>query len=315
MDIRNFSGFVAAAELMNFTQAAERLNVTQSALSRQIKSLEDYLGVKLFEKSGRNVRLTAKGEALLAKINGVLVADRTLRAFAEDLARGEAGVLKIGACSQLIERYLPDFLKDWRGDNPGIDVRLEDGGGPELAEKLRAGTVQLTISATPSDPIDLFEMVHLGKLGFLAVATPEFLEDHAEPIEITDLLSEPILSLNKRHASREVFDAACRLTGMVPTVMLESYSPHTLFSMAAGGNGVAVVPSSARLRPGSGLIARPIALRGNPVHFDICAMWNSRAPLPAYGRRFVEALKAHVLAEESGEALRPRPVKVPLQVV
>ena len=315
MDIRNFSGFVAAAELMNFTQAAERLNVTQSALSRQIKSLEDYLGVKLFEKSGRNVRLTAKGEALLAKINGVLVADRTLRAFAEDLARGEAGVLKIGACSQLIERYLPAFLKDWRGDNPGIDVRLEDGGGPELAEKLRAGTVQLTISATPSAPIDLFEMVHLGKLGFLAVATPEFLDDRAEPIEITDLLSEPILTLNKRHASREVFDAACRLTGMVPTVMLESYSPHTLFSMATGGNGVAVVPSSARLRPGSGLIARPIALRGNPVNFDICAMWNSRAPLPGYGRRFVEALKAHVLAEESGEALRPRPVKVPLQVV
>lgn len=306
MDIRNFSAFVAAAELMNMTQAARRLNVTQSALSRQIKSLEDYLGVKLFERAGRNVRLTARGEALFSKINGVLVAERSLRTLAEDLAQGETGVLKIGACSQLIERYLPDFLKAWKGDNPGIDVRIEDGGGPELAEKLRAGTVQLTISAAPSSPIEMFETVRLGKLSFLAVGTGEFLADIPEPIEIEDLLDLPILSLNKRHASREVFDAACRLSGAVPTILLESYSPHTLFHMAKGGNGVAVIPSSAQLSD-TGLVTRPITLRGELIRFDICAMWDSRAPLPLYGRRFVEALGTHILDEEAAVDRMPRP--------
>ncbi len=315
MDIRNFTGFVAAAELMNFTQAAQRLNLTQSALSRQIRSLEDYLGVKLFEKSGRNVRLTARGEALYAKINDVLIADRTLRSFAEELAEGEAGVLRIGACSQLIERYLPSFLKGWQAENPGIDIRLEDGGGPELAEKLRDGTVQMTLSAAPSTPIEMFEAIGLGHLGFLAVAVPGFFEGHGGTVELCDLMSAPILTLNKRHVSREVFDAACRLTGAMPTIMLESTSPHTLFAMAAGGNGIAVVPSSARLLPGSGLVAREITLRGNPVHFDICAMWNTRSPLPSYGRRFVEAFRDHVVAEETGSSLPSRPRKVPLQVV
>lgn len=299
MDIRNFTAFIAAAELMNMTRAAERLNVTQSALSRQIKSLEDYLGVKLFERAGRNVRLTAKGEALFSRINTVLVAERNLRALAEDLAQGETGVLKIGACSQLIERYLPDFLRNWRRQNPGVDIRLEDGGGPELAEKLRAGTVQLTISAAPSSPIEMFEMVRLGKLSFLAVATDDFLDDNCEPIELEDLVGLPILSLNKRHASREVFDAACRLTGAVPTIVLESYSPHTLFSMATGGNGIAVIPSSAQLS-GTTLVRRPITLHGELIRFDICAMWNRRAPLPLYGRRFVEALGTHILEEETG---------------
>ncbi|MCL6706310.1 LysR family transcriptional regulator [Pseudomonas sp. R2.Fl] len=300
MDIRNFSGFVAAAELMNFTLAAQRLNMTQSALSRQIRSLEDYLGVKLFEKAGRNVRLTAKGEVLFSRINDVLVADTALRTVADDLARGDTGVLKIGACSQLIECYFPSYLKRWRQENPGIDIRIEDGGGPELAEKLKAGSVQLTVSAMPSAPVDVFETVRLGELGFLAVATREFLTDAGEPLEIGDLLRQPILTLNRRHASREIFDAACRLSGTVPQVVLESYSPHTLFSMAEGGNGIAVVPSSARLR-NADLISRPLTLRGEFVRFSICAMWNSRSPLPLFGRRFIEGLGAHIWATEEAQ--------------
>jgi len=314
MDIRNYAGFVTAAEMQSVTQAAQHLNITQSALSRQIKTLEQSLGIRLFEKAGRNVRLTSDGEALFTKINGVLIADRALRASADDLAQSESGLLKIGACSQLIERFLPWFLRTWKAANPGIDIRLEDGGGPELAEKLRAGKVHLTISAMPIAPIELFETVRLGKLAFLAVATPEFLDHHGEPIEITRLLDQPILALNKRHASREVFDAACRLMGAVPRVVLESYSPHTLFSMAEGGNGIAIVPSSARL-PGTNLISRPITLRGELIEFDICAMWDSRAPLPLFGRRFVEALGAHIDREEAAErALRPDQ-RVPFHVV
>ncbi len=302
MDIRNYAGFLAVAELLHVTRAARRLNVTQSALSRQIQKLEDALGLKLFEKTGRNVRLTVAGEALHSRINAVLVADRDLRAFAEDLARNQSGMLKVGACSQLIERYLPRFLHDWREANPGIDVRLEDGGGPELADKLRAGDVQLTISATPATPIEMFETVRLGQLAFHAVATTEFLAPDPGPVAIDTLLANPILTLNTRHASREVFDAACRLAGTRPLIVMESASPHTLFAMAEGGNGVAVVPSSARVH-NDALVARPIALRGEIIRFDICAMSDSRAPLPVYGRRFVEDLQAHILAEEAAEEI------------
>ena len=302
--MRNYAGFVLAAELTSITLAAERLNITQSALSRQIKALEDGLGVPLFEKNGRNVRLTAQGEALFARINSVVVAERGLRSFAGELAQSRAGLLKVGACSQLIERYFPPFLRQWTAQNPGIDIRLEDGGGPELAEKLRAGAVQVTISAAPSTAIEIFQARPLGKLAFLAVATPEFLPQGPGPIEIADLLTHPILTLNRRHASREVFDAACRLTGIVPSVVLESYSPHTLFSMAEGGNGVAVVPSSARVS-GQALVSRPIALRGELIEFDICAMWDRRAALPDYAQRFVAGLAAHIATETQVTPLRP----------
>ena len=304
MDVKIYAGFIAAAELASITRAAERLNITQSALSRQIAALEDALSLRLFEKAGRNVRLSAQGEALFARINGVVVAERGLRSFASDLAQSKAGLLRVGACSQLIERYFPVFLGKWRNENPGIDIRLEDGGGPELAEKLRAGGLHLTISAAPSAPIEIFQSLHLGKLAFLAVGTADVLPAGKQPIELTDLLALPMLTLNKRHASREVLDAACRLTGMVPRIVLESYSPHTLFSMAQGGNGVAVVPSSAQLA-GTALISRPIALRGDLIEFEICAMWDGRTELPAYGQRFVAALAAHIAQESTVTPMRP----------
>ena len=82
MDIRVYSSFVVAADLLNITAAAQRLNLTQSALSRQIMALEAHLGVKLFEKTGRNIRLTADGEALGAKIQTLLAAERDLRVLA-----------------------------------------------------------------------------------------------------------------------------------------------------------------------------------------------------------------------------------------
>ena len=314
MDIRTYAGFAAVADLSSVTLAAERLHLTQSALSRQIKALEESFGIRLFEKAGRNLRLTPAGEALASRVNALLASERSLRTFADELKSDQAGLLRIGACSQLIERFLPSFLKRWTTANPGIDVRLEDGGGPELAEKLRGGGLHLTIAATPSAPADSFEVVRLGRLAFLAVGLPEFLADTRRPIEMAELLAHPILTLNHRHASREVFDAACRLIGEPPKVVMEGYSPHTLFAMAEGGNGVAVVPSSARVASPH-LVDRPIALKGEPVEFDICAMWDKRAALPAYGLRFVEALKDHVRAEEAHESQRLGPQKSYLTVI
>ncbi|MFZ1470408.1 MAG: LysR family transcriptional regulator [Paracoccaceae bacterium] len=303
MDIRTYAGFAAVADLSSVTLAAERLHMTQSALSRQIKALEESFGIRLFERAGRNLRLTPAGEALASRVNSLLASERSLRSFADELKSDQAGLLRIGACSQLIERFLPAFLKRWTTDNPGIEILLEDGGGPELAERLRGGAVHLTLAASPSTLAEGFEVVRLGRLAFLAVALPDVLADTTRPIEMAELLSHPILTLNHRHASREVFDAACRLIGEPPKVVMEGYSPHTLFAMAEGGNGVAVVPSSARVASPH-LVARPIALKGEPVEFDICAMWDRRAALPAYGLRFVEALKIHVQAEETLEPPR-----------
>lgn len=309
MDSRLYTGFIAVAELGSVTRAAERLNLTQSALSRQLKTLEADVGLKLFEKSGRLLRLTPEGEALLARVDAVLTAERKLRSLADDLKADQAGLLRIGACSQIIERYLPGFLPRWMAENAGIEVRLEDGGGPELLERLRAGAVHLTISAAPQVLPDGIDQRALGRLEFLAVGLPALMPPGTGPLDLADLIDRPILTLNRRHASREVFDAACRLLGRAVQPVMESYAPHSLFAMAEGGLGLAIVPSSAR-NFGAGLVARPIALRETPVEFSICALWNRRAPMPAYGHRFIEELTRHIAADAQPRETLPRPARL-----
>ncbi len=310
MDSRLYTGFTAVVELASVTLAAQRLNMTQSALSRQIKTLERAMGLKLFEKAGRGLRLTPAGEALRVRVDALLSVERSLLSLADDLKADQAGLLRIGACAQIIERYLPGFLPRWMADNSGIEIRLEDGGGPELMERLRSGAVHLALSAAPAVLPGGIAQVPLGQLEFMAVARPELLPGGEGPVAIADVLDRAVLTLNGRHASREVFDAACRLLGRVPQVVMESYSPHPLFVMAEGGMGIAVVPSSAQSF-GPSLVARPIRLQSATIEFSICALWSHRARMPAYAHRFVEALSAHIALVEGAQPAMPKVHRLP----
>lgn len=298
MDIRNYSSFATVAELMSFTKAAERLHITQSALSRRIRGLEDYLDVDLFEKTGRNIRLTHEGEALFSKINYVLIADRELRTYAEELNGGKSGLLKVGICCQLIEPYMSSFLKSWTEKNPDIKVYLLDGGETELTSKLKDGSLHLTISSEPSTLTSPLTSRSLGRLSFLAVGKREFIGNHNGPIEISTLLQYPIMLLNNKQDSRQAFDAACRIeSSTTPKIVLESHSSHTLLTMARGGNGIAIVPSSTKADDPS-LLYKEVTLKGKPINFGICAMWSTYLPLPSYGRRFITSIERHIRSEQ-----------------
>lgn len=301
MDDRLLQSFMTVAECGSFTIAADKLSITQSALSRQIKTVEQTLGVELFERNGKKIRVSPEGEALRTRINEVLIATKNLRLSAEELKKGEAGVLKVGACSQLIERYFPDFLREWQAEHPRVDIRLEEGGGADLDAKLMSGVVQLTINASSYARTPEVEAKPLCHLAVLAIGTPERIGTSGAPIDIAEVCAHPLLLLNRRHVSREMFDAACRLSGLDQRIALESGSPHTVFSMAIGNVGVAVLPSSIRALK-TELTVRPIAIERRPVEFEISAIWSRSTPLPAYGRRFVEALAAHIAREQDGLA-------------
>ena len=304
MDDRLLASFMTVAECGSFTVAAEKLSVTQSALSRQIQSIEQTLGVELFERTGKKIRVSPEGEALRARINEVLIATKNLRLSAEELKKGEAGVLKVGACSQLIERYFPSFLREWQELHPRVEIRLEEGGGAELNAKLMSGVVQLTVNASTYARSPDVEARPLCHLAVLAIGSADHLEASADPVDITDVCAHPVLLLNRRHVSREMYDAACRLSGLDPRIALESGSPHTIFSMAIGGVGIAILPSSIRALK-TDLTVRPVAIDGHAIEFEISAIWSRSTPLPAYGRRFVAALAEHIAREQDGSAVSP----------
>src|SRR3979409_2482768 len=110
MNLRFLRTFVAIADNAGFARAAARLNLTQSAASRQIQALEDELGLRLFARIGRSVRLTAEGEDLLVRSRRLLSDVAALGERANALKGGEVGVLRIGTTPQMIENLLAAFL-------------------------------------------------------------------------------------------------------------------------------------------------------------------------------------------------------------
>src|SRR3954447_10258414 len=102
MNLRHVAAFVAIADIGGFARAADRLNLSQPALSRQIHALEAELGVTLFDRNGRQVRLTAEGEDLLHRSRHLLDEAEALAEHARVLKVGETGILRVGATPQVI---------------------------------------------------------------------------------------------------------------------------------------------------------------------------------------------------------------------
>jgi len=293
MDERVLRSFATIAEIGNLTLAAVRLNMTQSALTRQIQKLEMELGVQLFERMGRKLRLSREGDVLLSRVQSVLAASRKMHETAAKLRQGEVSILRVGACSQVIERYFPDILSKWRAINPTIEIKVEEGGGADLSRALGDGDVHIAINASSFILNDQSDSVPLGFMKLRAIGLSEFLPPGEGPVELDEIGQHPLLLLNKRHVTREIFDAACRVSGLAPMIGLETSSPHTLLAIAAGGGGIAVVPSATVLRNRS-LSNRAIALGGKPLDFEIAAIWPKSAPLTSFGRAFVTMLENHI---------------------
>jgi DNA-binding transcriptional LysR family regulator len=296
MDLKRLRTFVAVAELGTVSRAALRLRISQSALSRQIIDLEQEFSLRLFDRIGRRLMLTAIGEQLLGDCRGVLGQVGSLGERVELLRRGDSGVLKVAAPPQTIESVLSTFLARYAERFPNVHVKLTEALGPEQSAMLERGEVHVGIrhdqyanrhfASRPLPPDEV-----------LAACDPSLQLGHAGMIDLGRLASYPLLLLESGYSVRRVFNAACRLAGIEPNILLESRAPHTLLAFAEAGHGVAIIPSLLRTDRYALRIVRVTHGR-KPLRERLVIQWDSRRPMPPYAECFCEAL-----AEYMGEVL------------
>src|SRR5215475_15690071 len=126
MEFRHLRSFVAVAEELHFGRAAARVHIVQPALSRQIRALEDEIGIRLFERDRRRMALTPAGTAFLDEARSLLEhADRAVEA-ARRADRGELGSLRIAYVPAMVSTGLPEIVRSFRQRYPGVDVRLQE---------------------------------------------------------------------------------------------------------------------------------------------------------------------------------------------
>jgi DNA-binding transcriptional LysR family regulator len=313
MNLRFLRTFVAIADNDGFGRAAARLNLTQSAASRQIQALEDELGLRLFARDGRSVRLTSEGEDLLVRSRRLLFDVEALGQRASALKAGEVGVLRVGATPQVIENLLADFLTRYRRRHAGVEIHLVEDGGSRLPGRLERDDIDVALMPAGEDrfPGRLLYPMHV-----LAVMPQGHRLSRRAVLDVTDLANEPLLRLGSSFASHGWFEAACQVAHIRPRVLLESVAPQTLIALARTGHGVAVVPSPVRIAR-EGVRVAVVVHRGASIGRWTVAAWDSQRFRPPYAVQFVEELVARCSRNYPGHEFNRRapPLPQPRQAI
>lgn len=311
MELRRLRTFVAVAELGTVSKAALRLRITQPALSRQIGDLEQELGLRLFDRVGRGLALTAIGEQLLGDCRGILGQVGSLGERVELLRRGDRGVLKVAAPPHTIESVLSTFLPRYTEHFPNVQVKLFEALGPDQSAMLERGEVHVGIRRGRY-PDRHFASHALPPDEVLAACHPSLQLGHAGMIDIGRLASYPLLLLESGYSVRRLFNAACRLAGVEPHILLESRAPHTLLALAEAGQGVAIIPSLLRTDRYALRIVR-VTHRRKSLREPLVIHWDKRRPLPPYAEGFCKALAEYM--DEVLPITRPSASKKPVKQV
>src|SRR5262245_1325430 len=200
MNLRHLRAFATIVDVGGFARAATRLHLSQPALSRQIRALEDDLGVPLFDRIGRRVQLTSQGEDLLRRSRRLLAEAESLGERARELKSGETGILRVAATPQVIENLLAPFLIRYRHRHPGVEVHFVEDGGGRLLGHLERGEVHLSLAPAGTTR---FEGRALYPMHVIAALPPKHRLARRAVLEIVELADEPLLLPQRGFGSRE----------------------------------------------------------------------------------------------------------------
>jgi len=280
VDFRQLQYFVTVAEELHFGRAADRLQTTQPALSKQIASLENMLGVQLLARTKRTVELTHTGQTFLQQARQLLLQKETAIQLTRHTGDGDIGHLDIGFTTTATQTVLPPLLRDFLQCYPKVDVDLLELATEAQVMALNQGTLDLAFLHPPIDPRGL--QVHpILKENFMAVLPPQHPLGHYDTLPLEALAHEPFI-IHPRHEGPTLYDGflqVCQMAGFQPQIVKESISLQTRLCFVAAGLGISFVSDHFQFLVGDNVICRP--LENCPIHLEFGAAWRQRSTNPA----------------------------------
>ncbi|WP_299363693.1 LysR family transcriptional regulator [uncultured Paracoccus sp.] len=275
---------LAVAEHLSFYRAAQALGTSQSNVSARIKALEQDLGILLFERNTRGVRLTEAGRLFVERVAaGVDQLDHAVKT-AGMVASGECGGMRIGIHALTPRSFLAELIAQYREDHPGIDVEITEGTAREAIMQLRAERLDVAfVAGAPELPDCHTRPIWTEPL--VAVLPQDHRLAGQSAITWSDLVGETFLV---RHGGTgpQVHDhIVLRLAGRwpAPSILRFDVGRGTLLSMVGQGFGVTIVGAATALLPTTGVVFLSFADELEPVAFS--AVW-----LPSNGNAALKSL-------------------------
>lgn len=290
MELRHLRYFVAVAEELNFRRAAERLRVAQPALSAQIKSLEEELGVRLFERTTRSVLLTQTGQVFLNEARGILSATTQAEQLVRKAEHGLVGTLRVGVIPPSMGPLLARVLRHFHQKYPGVQLSLSALTSAEQLRRLRAGELDVGMLRPPANSPEL-EMRFVEQSDMILAAPVGHRLTKKKNLEWKDFNGEGLVMIHPdlQHSFYDAFLNACAKAGAKTHVAQYAQDVQIKMWLISAGFGIAPVTGTLAEIRRPGVVFRPLPPGLPPVQAVL--VWRRLDASPVV-KNFLECFSA-----------------------
>lgn len=243
VNLDHLRSFEVLAALQHYGKAAEQLHVSQPSLTYAISQMEQELGVPLFEKTGRNIRLTRYGQQFLRTVHSSLNTLDTGIRTVQELGQG-GGLVLLGSIRKLGTMLVPGLMRDFRAQiDPAVQFQLhsESGFSADLLKAVEEGRLDLAFTSHPGDPVQ-FESFAFQRTPFVVITPMGHPLARKTSVSLRDTLPYPQICFAPRSGLRKSVDALFCSIDAAPIVAMETEEDAVIAGLVAAGFGIAVLP-------------------------------------------------------------------------
>ncbi len=287
IDIKDMRAFYAIVEEGNISHAAQRLDIAQPALSRQMKRLEESLGVQLFERGSRRIRLTEAGHVLYSRVEHILgMVDGTLREITE-IGSGIAGSIRLGTITTSGAMLLPELITEFHRRYPQVTFQLWEAEGARILELLDNRVIEIGITRTQVDS-RIYESIVLPNEPLVIIMNRDTAcGSDPDTVQLKELAAQPLIIPLRWQST---FVANCKKQGFEPNIICVSDSivQDLLFVKMGMGSAMLPISSQALLTDGN-LICKRLINREMTTHTVIA--WLKNRALSTSSQRLIQLFR------------------------
>ncbi|MEM6823379.1 MAG: LysR family transcriptional regulator [Verrucomicrobiota bacterium] len=293
MQIESFRVFRDLVESQSFSKAAQMNDITQSAVSQQIRAMEERFHIPLIERSSKRFALTREGELLYQTSKEIIVNFDTLQHQFNEMRNIVSGNIRIATVYSIGLHELPPYLKSFLKEFPNVNVHVEYRRSNQVYEEVQAGTCDLGLVAFPSHKKNL-KVESFKKDRLVVICSPAHKMGSLQHIDVSDLSDCKFIGFEPDIPTRRAVDKMFRDSGIDPKPVMEFDNIETVKRAVEIDAGISIVPRATveqEIKSGS---LKALEFKNKPYHRPLGMIYKSGRVLSPALKRFLKTLKEHI---------------------
>lgn len=287
MELRHLKYFLTLADELHYGNAAKKLFISQPPLSRLIKSLEDELGVRLFERNNKHVSLTSYGVYLTAESQKLFQHVSMIKNHLELMKSGTQGQIKIGYVAAIMHSILPELLSKLKSNYPQINSYLYELENTSQIDALKSGDIDIGFLRVPTNDKELvFEHIHDDP--FLLIISSDHRLSGQKTTDLIQLKDDPLITFSKTCAPLRNVKNICKKAGYSPNIVHQTNQINSILRLVESNMGYSIIPSA--VIKGYSLKVRSYDLSAYNEYTPLFAGYN-RTNLTEAVQNFIEVIR------------------------